>query len=183
MALAGIALIALLIGSDFIPTSRSGDETSMSRRNLLSAVVLLVALSGSVAAQGTQLSPEARQAILDFKLTMPRAEHLIVAIEEMTKYVVSLPDYQERMRKSRSLTPAEQASQMEKDPKSAAILKAHGLTGRDYLVGVPALRMAVLAAQGVATPNIIASDANVAFAKANLAQLKAKMDAADGIRR
>jgi hypothetical protein len=31
------------------------------------------------------------------------------------------------------------------------------------------------------TPNIIASPANVAFAKANLAQLKPKMDAADGI--
>jgi len=155
----------------------------MARRTALFVLMLLVSAAGSVAAQGAQRSPETRQAILDFTLTMPRAEHLIAAITEMTKYVVSLPDYQERMRKSASLTPAEQAAQMEKDPKSAAILKAHGLTGRDYLVGVPALRMAVMAAQGVATPNIIASDANLAFAKANLAQLKAKMDAADGIRR
>ena len=154
----------------------------MSRRILL-FVMLLVSASGSVAAQAGQRSPEARQAILDYQLTMPRAEHLIAAIQEMTKYLVSLPDYQDRMRKSMSLTPAEQAAQMEKDPKAAAILKAHSLTGRDYLVGVPALRMAVMAAQGVAMPNIIASDANLAFAKANLAQLKAKMDAADGIRR
>ena len=155
----------------------------MSRGTLLSVVMLLAAASVSAAAQGGQRSPEARQAILDFKLTMPRAEHLIAAIDEMTKYVVSLPDYQDRMRTSASLTPAEQAARMEKDPKSAAILKAYGLTGRDYLVGVPALRMAVMAAQGVTTPNIIASDANLAFAKANLTQLKAKMDAVDGVRR
>ena len=155
----------------------------MSRRTLLSIVLLLVSASGSIVAQGAQRSPEARQAILDFKLTMPRAEQLIAAIGEMTKYVVSLPDYPERMRKSASLTPAEQAAQMEKDPKSAAILKAHGLTGRDYLVGVRALRMAVLAAEGIAMPNVIASDANLAFAKANLVQLKAKMEAVDGARR
>jgi hypothetical protein len=31
------------------------------------------------------------------------------------------------------------------------------------------------------SPNITASPANIAFAKANLAQLKPKMDAADGI--
>jgi hypothetical protein len=155
----------------------------MSRGTLVSVVMLLATASGSAAAQGGQRSPEARQAILDFKLTMPRAEHLIAAIDEMTKYLVSLPDYQDRMRKSASLPPAEQAARMEQDPKSAAILKAHGLTGRDYLVGVPALRMAVMAAQGVTTPNIIASDANLSFAKSNLTQLKAKMDAVDGVRR
>jgi hypothetical protein len=36
---------------------------------------------------------------------------------------------------------------------------------------------------GATAPNIVASPANVAFAKANLAQLKPKMDAADGVRR
>jgi hypothetical protein len=43
--------------------------------------------------------------------------------------------------------------------------------------------MALMAAQGATTPNIVASPANVAFAKANLAQLKPRMDAADGTRR
>jgi len=43
--------------------------------------------------------------------------------------------------------------------------------------------MALMAAQGATAPNVVASPANVAFAKANLAQLKPKMDAADGIRR
>jgi len=43
-------------------------------------------------------------------------------------------------------------------------------------------RKTLMAAQGLAnSPNITASPANIAFAKANLAQLKPKMDAADGI--
>ena len=104
-------------------------------------------------------------------------------MQEMTNTLVSLPDYQDRMRKSMTMTPAERAAQMEKDPKAAAILKEHSLTARDYLVGVPALRMALMAAQGAGAPNIVASPANLAFARANLAQLKPKMDAADGGRR
>ena len=104
-------------------------------------------------------------------------------MEAMTKYLVSLPDYQERMRKSATMTAADRIAQLENDPKAAAILKQNSLTARDYLVGVPALRMALMAAQGATAPNVVASPANVAFAKANLAQLKPKMDAADGIRR
>jgi hypothetical protein len=149
-------------------------------------ILALAVLGGTVdatVAQPGQLSPQARQAILDYELTLPRAEHLITAMQEMTKYLVSLPDYQERMHKSMTMTPAERAAQMEKDPKAAAILKEHNLTARDYLVGVPTLRMALLSAQGASAPNIVASPANVAFAKANLAQLKPKMDAADGLTR
>jgi hypothetical protein len=129
------------------------------------------------------LSPQQRQAILDYQLTLPRAEHLITAMEAMTKYLVSLPDYQDRMRKSATMTAADRIAQLENDPKAAAILKQNSLTARDYLVGVPALRMALMAAQGATATNVVASPANVAFAKANLAQLKPKMDAADGIRR
>jgi hypothetical protein len=129
------------------------------------------------------LSPQQRQAILDYQLTLPGAEHLITAMEAMTKYLVSLPDYQERIRKSATMTAADRIAQLENDPKAAAILKQNSVTARDYLVGVPALRMALMAAQGATAPNVVASPANVAFAKANLAQLKPKMDAADGIRR
>jgi len=103
-------------------------------------------------------------------------------MQAMSKYLISLPDYQERMRKSVTMPAAERIAQLEKDPKTAAILKENGLTARDYLVGVPALRMALMAAQGGTAPNIVASQANVAFAKANLAQLKPKMDAADALR-
>jgi hypothetical protein len=62
-----------------------------------------------------------------------------------------------------------------------ANLKQNGLTARDYLVGVPASRMAILAAQGRTSTLIVASPANVAFAKEHLAELKPKMNAADGI--
>jgi hypothetical protein len=144
-------------------------------------VALVVACAPATARAQRGLTPEARQAIMDYQLTLPRAEHLITALEAMTKYVVSLPDYQERLRKSATMTPAERAAQMEKDPKTAAILKDNGLTARDYLVGVPALRMALLGAQGAESgPTIAYSPANLAFAKANLKTLKPKMDAVDG---
>ena len=135
------------------------------------------------AAQTSALSPQAQQEIQNYPLTLPRANELIAAMEEMTKYVVSLPNFQERMAKTMKMTPAERKAQLEGDPKAMAILKQHNLTTQDYLVGVPALRMALMAAQGLTAPNIIASPANVAFAKANLATLKPKMDAADGIGR
>lgn len=146
--------------------------------NAMFATILIV-LGLGLSAQ--QRSPETRQAILDYQLTPQRANQLITAMQAMTKYVVSLPDYQERVVKSLKMTPAEQLASIEKDPKAAAILKENGLTAREYLIGVPALRMALLAAQGGAGPTIIASPANIAFAKANLAQLKPKMDAADGL--
>lgn len=145
-------------------------------------ILLLIAVVGA-AAQTSPADSERRQAILDYKLDMKRADQLITAMTAMTKYVLSLPDFQERMRKSRTMTPAEQLAQVEKDPKAMAIIKENGLTAREYLIGVPALRMALMVAQGMPVGGrIVASPANVAFAKANLAVLKPKMDAADGIR-
>jgi hypothetical protein len=71
------------------------------------------------------------------------------------------------------VTPAERLGQIENDPKAMAIVKENGLTSRDYLVGVPAPRKALMAAQGMPTgPNIVASPANIAFAKAHLAELE-----------
>lgn len=143
----------------------------------------LVLCVAAFPALAQNLSPQQRQAILDYQLTLPGADHLITAMQAMTTYLISLPDYQERMRKSATMTAADRIAQIEKDPKAAAILKQNSLTARDYLIGVPALRMSLMAAQGATTPNIVASPANLAFAKANLAQLKPKMDAADGLRR
>ncbi len=151
-------------------------------------IVLLVVVSFGLAAgtargQASQSSPQERQEILNYQLTLPRANQLITAMEAMTKYLVSLPDFQDRLLKSMHMTSAEQRAQLEKDPKAMAILKENRLTAQEYLVGVPALRMALIAAQGLANdPNITVSPANLAFAKANLTQLKPKMDAADGIR-
>jgi hypothetical protein len=146
---------------------------------------MIIALACSLAAAPilaqTPLSPEARDAILAYQLTMPRANSLIAAMEAMTKYVVSLPDFKERLAKTAKMTQAERLAQIEKDPKASAILKENGLTARDYVVGILALRMARLVAEGLPPgPTIVASQANVAFVKANLAQLQPKMDAADG---
>ena len=145
------------------------------------AIVLLLVFAVLTSGQTTQTSPKA-QAILDYKLTLERANQLIPAMEAMTKYVASLPDFRERVRKSMKMTPAEQLAQVENDPKAVAILKQNGLTAREYLVGVPALRMALLAAQGMPVGgNITVSPANLAFAKEHLAELKPRMDAVDGI--
>jgi len=146
----------------------------------LLSLALCVAASPALA---QNLAPQQRQAILDYQLTLAGAEHLITAMQAMTTYLVSLPDYQERIRKSATMSAADRIAQLEADPKAAAILKQNSLTARQYLIGVPTLRMALMAAQGATSPNIVASPANVAFAKANLAQLKPKMDAADGARR
>jgi hypothetical protein len=153
-------------------------------RNL---TVLLAAVSfglaSNLAGQASKTPPDPRQEMLDYQLTPPRANQLITAMAAMTRYVVSLPNSKERMAKASKKSPAELRAQLEKDPKAMAIMKRNGLTAHDYLVGLPALRMALMAAQGVAdTPNITVSPTNLAFAKAHLAELKPKMDAADGIR-
>lgn len=142
-------------------------------------VVVFFGLTAAPAAWQASKASSSREDILNYQLTLPRAEHLITAMEAMTRYVVSLPDYKDRLRKSATMTPADVRARMEKDPKAMAILKENGLTAQEYLVGVPALRMALMAAQGLAGPTITVSPANLAFAKANLAQLKPKMDAAD----
>src|SRR5262249_9630993 len=145
-------------------------------------LIAFVLFTGIVQAQASPNSDETRKAILDYQLTMPRANQLIAALEAMTKYVVSLPDFAERIRKSRQITPAEQLARIDNEPKAADILKQNQPTAKDYIVRVPAFRMALLAASGLpANPNIIASPANLAFAKANLSVLKPKMDAADGV--
>jgi hypothetical protein len=127
-----------------------------------------------------KITPEQQQAILDYKLTLPRANSLITAMQAMTKYVVSQPDFPARMAKAAKMTPAESLASVEKDAGAMAIIKQNGLTAKEYLVGVPALRQALMAASGEGGPNITASPENIAFAKANLATLKPKMDAADG---
>jgi hypothetical protein len=146
-------------------------------------IALLLGAAGSAAAQSPGLGPDERNAILGYELTMDRANHLISAMTALTQYVVSLPDFKERMARSAKLTPAERRAQMEQDPKTSEILEQNSLTARDYLAGILALRMALLSAQGLNAPNIVASPANVAFAKANLAELKPKMDQADGLGR
>ncbi len=142
--------------------------------------IVFIALAACIAAAQPSSAP--RQDILNYQLTLERANQLIPAMEAMTKYVASLPDFKERVVKGMKMTPAERLAEVEKDPKAMAIIKQNGLTARDYLAGVPALRMAMMIAAGAPNaPAVYASPANVAFAKEHLAELKPKMDAADGI--
>ena len=151
---------------------------------LLALMLAMGQPEGSAGAQAPALSPQERQDILAYQLTLPRANHLIAAMQAMTQYLVSLPDFQDRVVKSMQQTPAQRRADMEKDSKAMAILKQNDLTAQEYLVGVPALRMALMAAQGgPGSKDVIASPANVAFAKTHLAELKPKMDAADGVAR
>ena len=153
------------------------------RNSIVLLVLLSVGPASGLAVGQTPAAPsQERQEILAYQLTMPRADQLITAMQTMTQYVVSLPDFQDRVVRSMKMTSAERRAEVEKDPKAMAILKENGLTAQEYLVGVPTLRMALMVARGAASsPDVIASPTNVAFAKANLAQLKPKMDAADGI--
>jgi hypothetical protein len=144
---------------------------------MLRRAILIVVAAGFVSGQSLQLPPERKQAILAYQLTPAKADHLVVALTAMTKYVMSLPDYQDRVKKSMTMTLPEQIAMFEKDPKTAAILKENKLTARDYLIGVPTLRMAIMAAEG--NQNVVASPFNVAFAKAHLKELKPKLEEAD----
>ena len=145
--------------------------------------LLTLVVSSPIHAQTPNLSEQDRQAILSFPLTLQRANDLIAALSEMTVYVASRPDVADVVARSMKMTRTELIAQMERDPKAVAIAMKHGLSARDYNYGVPALRMALLAAQGLTGPNVISSPANVAFAKANFGELKPKMDAADGATR
>jgi hypothetical protein len=149
----------------------------------MACLLTLLAIALALPDQVSGAAAQRRQQLLDYELTMPRANQLIAAMDAMTKYVASLPDFAERLRKSATMTPAEQLAQVENDPKAAAILKQNNLTAREYLIGVPVLRMALMVAQGLPqSDRIVASPRNVAFAKAHLAELKPKMDAADGLK-
>jgi hypothetical protein len=150
-------------------------------RRAIVFVVLACALAVPAARAQMPMSDEAKKQILAYQLTLPRANQLIAAMAALSKQMVAAPDFKERMAKLMKMSNAERKAEIEKDPKSAAILKEHKLTVDEYLVGVPALRMAMMVAQGLPpNANVVASQANVAFAKANHAELKPKIDAADG---
>src|SRR4026209_2534452 len=94
-----------------------------------------------------------RQEFLSYPLTMQRTNQLIAALPQMTKYVMSLPP--EVLAKAAKQTRAERLANLEKDPKGMAILKQNGLTAKDYVVGVPALRMAIWLAKGMAPSQLV----------------------------
>jgi hypothetical protein len=124
------------------------------------------------------LTDAQRQAVLNYQLTMPKANALTSALEALTKYVASLPDAQGRQMRLAAMTPAQLRDLMNKDAKAQAVLTQNGLTTTDYLAGTNALVMAyTIAATGNANQYVFASQPNIDFAKAHVSELKPKMDA------
>ena len=148
-----------------------------------SAFLFLLALSfasGQKPATTSAMSPDVRKEILAFELNMPRADHLISALPLMSRFFMSQSP--EILAAWGKLSVAKKIANLEKSPQAMANLKPYGLSAKEYIVGVPALRMAMWRAEGVPEgPKVFASPANLAFAKANLAQLKPKWEAVDGV--
>ena len=97
----------------------------------------------------------------------------------MTRFFLSQP--QQVLTTWSSLTPAKKIANLANSPQAMNILKPYQLTAKDYVVGVPALRLAMWRAEGIPeSPTVFASPGNLSFAKANLAQLKPKWEAVDG---
>ena len=122
-----------------------------------------------------------REEILAYKLTLPKAHSLISATRDVSRYAMGLPDFQQRAVKMMTMTTAQQQAELEADANVVKILKDQGLTAKEYMVGGPALRMAMLIAEGNASPNIYASPENLAFAKKNMAVLKPRADSVEAM--
>ncbi|MCW5980338.1 MAG: hypothetical protein KIT09_19795 [Bryobacteraceae bacterium] len=129
-------------------------------------------------AQG-QLSEASKQEILKYKLTMPLSNKLLAALPDMTGYLGSDQQGMAKLKKWMRMPLADQAKEVEADSGAMAILKKRGLTAKEYVVGVPTLRMAVMKASGRNSPNLIVSPANLEFARENLDILRPRMEAGD----
>ena len=136
-------------------------------------IALLLISLGMASGQATQTTPEQRQAILNYQLTLPRVSQLMATGAAIKK--LSESEYKGKLLNSAKANPAGGLAAIENDPKMAAIFKENGLTAREYVVGTGVLSMALMVVNGVNSEAIIASPANVAFAKANLAQIMQMM--------
>jgi hypothetical protein len=143
-------------------------------------VVLILACTGLPALAQAPANP-LQSEILAYRLTLPKSHGLITATREMTVHLMSQPDFQLRFLRLMQLSPADQRAEMERDSRAMAILKAHQLTTSEYQVGVPSLRMALAAAEGMTSSSIIASPVNIAFAKQHLAVLKPRADSVEAM--
>lgn len=151
----------------------------MAARSLLLAGLLL--LAAPLAAQS--LSPELTGAVRAYKLDAKQASAVVKTLEELTALVLKSPEAMKHAAASMKLPPDERIRQMDQSPQTAGILKANGLSSREYFVGLLALRAAAQAAEGgTAGLAALASPGNVAFVKANpaLAARLKKIDTAGG---
>ncbi len=146
------------------------------------AQILSIVLAAAPFLVQAALTPQDTKEVLAYKLTVPVANRILTALPEVTQLVISQPDARARIAKAATASLEERIKDAEASPKTVDLLKQHDLTPRDYIVGVVALRMALMAAT-LPTANspgspIVASPENIAFAKAH-PELRPKMEAAD----
>jgi len=146
-----------------------------------SLFLFLFLLNQATGSAQSPTAPSNRDEILAYKLTLPKAHSLISATRDMTKYAMTLPDFQQRAVKMMTMTSAQQQAELEADPNAVKIFKDNGLTVKEYMVGGPALRMAMLITEGNTSPNLFASPENLAFARKNMAVLKPRADSVEAI--
>ncbi len=133
------------------------------------AVVTLLLL-GAAAVSAQSLSPELAGAVRAYKLDTTRATAILKSLEELNALVLKNPEATKRLAATMKGSTEERIKQMEQDASTAAILRANRLTGREYFVGLMALRAAAGAATGQQGGlTAMASRENVAFVKANAA--------------
>ena len=145
-------------------------------------ILFLTALSAWLPGQTSPAAAEKRQAILSYQLDLKRADQLLKAMPTMSRYVASLPDFQDRMKKSMTMTLAELAAQVEKDPNASAIVKENGSHPWNTSSACRPCAWRSWQPRG-STP--LTSSPHLPtwrFAKTNVATLKPRLDAADRMR-
>ena len=131
--------------------------------------LILVALTAATLAQTPDFPPATEQAIRSYALDQQKATALIAALRDITAWVMKDPKAMTTMLTQMTELPFEQqGAALEKGATTGPILKANGLTGRQYSFGILALRSAYLARDGGSAGLArLANPANVAFLKAN----------------
>ncbi len=138
-------------------------------------LLLAVFVVASPATQGVSMSPATEQAIRSYVLDQSKAETLLKTLKELTAATLKDPDWMKKIPARMKLPFEEQWKALEADPLSGPVLKANGISARDYSCGLMAMRAASGLESGAGMAKY-ANEANVAFLKSNpsvLERLKA----------
>ena len=117
---------------------------------------------GPVVGQAPPLSPAMQEAVRAHVLTEANSEPVVGVLRELSASMVADPDIAKRLLGWSRLAPEQQVEALAADPLSARVLKGAGLSSRDYVVGLLALRAAAGAPAGSPLADA-ASPANAAF--------------------
>jgi len=129
-------------------------------------LLLAVFVVAAPAAQGVSMGPATEQAIRAYVLDQGKAESILKTLKALTAATLKDPDWMTKIPARMKLPFEEQWKAMESDPSTGPVLKANGLSGRDYSCGLMAMRAASGLQSGAGVAKF-ANPANVAFLKSN----------------